>query len=42
MVVRGAWPATWEWPLMFAWAALTPLVGYLVLRRLRPEIRDAI
>jgi lipopolysaccharide transport system permease protein len=42
MVVLGAWPPAWEWPMMLAWAALTPLVGYLVLRRLRPEIRDAI
>jgi len=42
MVVLGAWPPAWQWPLMLAWAALTPVVGYLVLRRLRPEIRDAI
>ena len=42
MVVLGAWPPAWEWPAMLVWAALTPLVGYLVLRRLRPEIRDAI
>jgi ABC-type polysaccharide/polyol phosphate export permease len=42
MVVAGAWPPLWEWPMMLAWAALTPIVGYLILRRLRPEIRDAI
>ena len=42
MVVLGAWPPLWEWPIMLAWAAAAPLVGYVVLRRLRPEIRDAI
>jgi ABC-type polysaccharide/polyol phosphate export permease len=42
MVVRGTWPAAWEWPLMLAWAAGASTVGYLVLRRLRPEIRDVI
>lgn len=42
MVVLGTWPPAWEWPLMLAWAAATPVAGYLVLRRLRPEIRDAI
>jgi lipopolysaccharide transport system permease protein len=42
MVMRGAWPAGWEWPLMLAWAAGASIVGYLVLRRLRPEIRDVI
>ena len=42
MVVLGTWPSAWEWPMMLAWAAVTPLIGYLVLRRLRPEIRDAI
>jgi lipopolysaccharide transport system permease protein len=42
MVVLGTWPPAWEWPLMLWWAAATPVVGYLVLRRLRPEIRDAI
>ena len=42
MVVLGAWPPAWEWPMMLLWAAVTPLIGYLVLRRLRPEIRDAI
>jgi ABC-type polysaccharide/polyol phosphate export permease len=41
-VVLGTWPPGWQWPIMLAWAAATPLVGYLVLRRLRPEIRDAI
>ena len=41
-VVMGQWPLGWEWPVMILWAALTPVLGYLVLRRLRPEIRDAI
>lgn len=42
MVVAGQWPPGWEWPVMLGWSALMPIVGYLVLRRLRPEIRDAI
>jgi ABC-type polysaccharide/polyol phosphate export permease len=42
MVVAGQWPPAWEWPMMLAWATVTPIVGYLVLRALRPEIRDAI
>jgi ABC-type polysaccharide/polyol phosphate export permease len=42
MVVAGRWPPAWEWPTMLGWAAVTPVVGYLVLRALRPEIRDAI
>jgi lipopolysaccharide transport system permease protein len=42
MVVLGQWPPAWEWPMMLLWAAVTPVIGYLVLRRLRPEIRDAI
>jgi lipopolysaccharide transport system permease protein len=42
MVVMGAWPPAWEWPMMLVWAAVTPVIGYLILRRLRPEIRDAI
>jgi ABC-type polysaccharide/polyol phosphate export permease len=42
MVVLGVWPPLWQWPMMLLWAALSPVVGYLVLRRLRPEIRDAI
>jgi len=27
---------------MVFWAGITPVVGYLVLRRLRPELRDAL
>lgn len=42
MIVGGAWPAAWQWPVMLAWAAAAPLAGYLVMRRLRPEIRDAL
>ena len=42
MVVMGGWPPAWEWPAMLVWATLAPAIGYLVLRRLRSEIRDAI
>jgi ABC-type polysaccharide/polyol phosphate export permease len=42
MIVAGQWPAGWQWPVMAAWAATAPLAGYLVMRRLRPEIRDAL
>jgi ABC-type polysaccharide/polyol phosphate export permease len=42
MVVAGTWPPAWQWPVMLAWAMATPAAGYLILRRLRPEIRDAI
>jgi hypothetical protein len=27
---------------MILWAAVTPVIGYLILRRLRPEIRDVL
>src|SRR5215831_9993388 len=40
MIVGGQWPSVWHWPLMLFWAGAAPLVGYLILRRLRPEIRD--
>ena len=42
MIVAGAWPAAWEWPVMLWWAAAAPAAGYVVLRGLRPEIRDAL
>jgi lipopolysaccharide transport system permease protein len=42
MVVSGSWPPPWAWPLMLGWAGGASLVGYLALRRLRPEIRDVI
>jgi ABC-type polysaccharide/polyol phosphate export permease len=42
MIVGGEWPNAWHWPVMLFWAAAAPLVGYLILRRLRPEIRDVL
>lgn len=42
MISAGEWPAPWQWPVMLFWAGATPVVGYLVLRRLRPEIRDVL
>jgi lipopolysaccharide transport system permease protein len=32
----------WMWWVMFAWAFGVPAFGYLVLRKLRPEIRDVL
>jgi lipopolysaccharide transport system permease protein len=42
MIVAGTWPPAGQWPLMAAWAAGASLVGYVLLRRLRPEIRDVL
>jgi ABC-type polysaccharide/polyol phosphate export permease len=42
MISAGEWPASWQWPVMLLWAVTTPTLGYLVLRRLRPEIRDVL
>ncbi len=42
MIVAGTWPPLGQWPVMTAWASGTSVVGYLLLRRLRPEIRDAL
>jgi len=42
MISEGEWPALWQWPAMLLWALTTPTLGYLVLRRLRPEIRDVL
>ena len=35
-------PEPWMWAAMAGWAALSSLAGYLILRRLRPELRDVI
>lgn len=35
-------PGPWVWAGMVAWTAGASIVGYLVLRRLRPELRDVI
>jgi lipopolysaccharide transport system permease protein len=42
MIVGGRWPSAWHWPAMLIWAGVTPVMGYLILRRLRPEIRDVL
>jgi homopolymeric O-antigen transport system permease protein len=42
MIVSAEWPAAWQWPVMMAWAVAAPAAGYLVMRGLRPEIRDAL
>ena len=42
MIVAGQWPPPGSWVLMLAWALAAPAAGYLVLRRLRPEIRDVL
>jgi lipopolysaccharide transport system permease protein len=42
MIVAGEWPSAWQWPVMLFWAGSAPVLGYLILRRLRPEIRDVL
>lgn len=42
MIVGGQWPSAWHWPVMLFWAGAAPVLGYLILRRLRPEIRDVL
>ncbi len=42
MIVGGQWPNPVHWPAMVFWACAAPIAGYLVLRRLRPEIRDVL
>ncbi|MBE9530153.1 MAG: hypothetical protein IMF00_02670 [Proteobacteria bacterium] len=42
VVVDKAWPAVNVWTGMSCLAFGLPLLGYLVLRKLRPEIRDVI
>jgi ABC-type polysaccharide/polyol phosphate export permease len=42
MIVGGQWPSARHWLVMLVWAAAAPVVGYLILRRLRPEIRDVL
>jgi ABC-type polysaccharide/polyol phosphate export permease len=42
MIVGGEWPGTLQWTTMVFWACVAPVAGYLVLRRLRPELRDAL
>jgi ABC-type polysaccharide/polyol phosphate export permease len=42
MIVFSEWPPAWVWLSMITWASVTPLVGYLVLRAGRVEIRDVV
>lgn len=42
MIVGGEWPPVAQWAAMVLWACLAPMAGYLVLRRLRPELRDVL
>ncbi len=42
IIVRGLWPDQWHWSLMTFWALTAPLAGYMILRKLKPEIRDVI
>ena len=38
----GEWPPGAQWAVMGLWAGVASAAGYLVLRRLRPELRDAL
>jgi lipopolysaccharide transport system permease protein len=42
LFVYARMPELWIWPAMVAWAVGACSFGYLVLRRLRPELRDVI
>ncbi len=42
MIVGGEWPGALQWTVMVFWACVAPVGGYLVLRRLRPELRDTL
>jgi ABC-type polysaccharide/polyol phosphate export permease len=42
LFVWGRMPPIESWPLMLGWCAVTSIVGYVVLRRLRPELRDVV
>ncbi len=42
MIVGGQWPGALQWTVMAFWACVAPVGGYLVLRRLRPELRDTL
>lgn len=35
-------PESWIWWVMIGWALGIPAIGYLILRKLRPEIRDVL
>lgn len=42
MIVGGEWPRALQWTSMLFWASAAPVAGYLILRRLRPELRDVL
>jgi ABC-type polysaccharide/polyol phosphate export permease len=42
MIVGGEWPSAAHWTAMVFWACAAAVAGYLVLRRLRPDLRDAL
>jgi lipopolysaccharide transport system permease protein len=42
VITRGVWPSAHAWRLMLLWALVVPLMGYAILRKLRPEIRDVV
>jgi lipopolysaccharide transport system permease protein len=42
LFIKERLPELWMWPAMLAWTALACGLGYLVLRRLRPELRDVL
>lgn len=42
IIVYGTLPVSWEWAAMLFYAMTAPIIGYLILRKLRPEIRDVL
>lgn len=42
MFLWGEWPGPGLWAGMLAWAGIAGVLGYLVLRGLRPELRDML
>jgi len=42
IIVGGLWPTPWNWALITFWALTAPLAGYMILRKLKTEIRDVI
>jgi ABC-type polysaccharide/polyol phosphate export permease len=41
-IVYRELPVNWHWGVMAVYALAAPAIGYLILRKLRPEIRDVI
>jgi lipopolysaccharide transport system permease protein len=42
IIVDQVWPAGNMWAAMILLAFVFPLLGYLLLRKLRPELRDVL